>query len=250
MPADALASPPPAAPGLSQIERVVDTFVAPSKTFNDILRNASWWLPFLLLVLGSIAGGYSVQKQVGFERAFMNHLHTTPTQEDQINQLPPDQKAQRIAISGKVTAGISYGFPVVLVIGFALYSLIMWACFNFILGGQTTYWQVLAVTWYAALPYLFITALTIFTLWFGGNAETYDYANPTGTNLAFYMPDASAGLKTALAALDIFKLWSLVLQVIGMAIISKKSIAQSAAIVVGWFLLVLIVSVGLTAAFA
>ena len=38
-------------PGLSQIERVVDTFVAPKKTFTDILRSTSWWLPFLLLVL-------------------------------------------------------------------------------------------------------------------------------------------------------------------------------------------------------
>ena len=27
------------APGLSQVERVVDTFVAPSKTFADILRS-------------------------------------------------------------------------------------------------------------------------------------------------------------------------------------------------------------------
>ena len=36
---------------LSQVERVVDTFVAPTATFTDILRSTSWWLPFLLLVL-------------------------------------------------------------------------------------------------------------------------------------------------------------------------------------------------------
>ena len=40
-----------AGPGLSQMERVVDTFVAPKKTFTDILRSTSWWLPFLLMVL-------------------------------------------------------------------------------------------------------------------------------------------------------------------------------------------------------
>jgi Yip1 domain len=247
---DTLAAPPPATSGLSQIERVVDTFVAPSKTFEDIRRNTSWWLPVILMILASLSVGYSVQKQVGFERAFLNHLHTTPTQEDQINQLAPEQKDQRIAISAKFTAGITYSFPILLAIGFALYSLIMWALFNFVLGAQTTYGQVYAVSWYAALPYLFISLLTVFTLWFGGNAETYDYANPVGTNLAFYMPDSSPGLKTVLSAVDFFKLWSLILQVIGMAIISKKSIAQSAAIVVGWFLLVLIVSAGLAAAFA
>jgi hypothetical protein len=29
-------------PGLSQVERVVDTFIAPTKTFTDILRNTTW----------------------------------------------------------------------------------------------------------------------------------------------------------------------------------------------------------------
>ena len=247
---DTLAAPPPITAGLSQIERVVDTFVAPSKTFEDIRRNTSWWLPLILTILGALSVGYSVQKQVGFERAFLNHLHTTPTQEDAINQLPPEQKGPRIEMSAKFTAGITYSFPIFLAIGFALYSLIMWALFNFVLGAQTTFGQVYAVSWYAALPYLFISLLTIFTLWFGGNAETYDYANPIGTNLAFYMPDSGPGTKAVLAALDIFKLWSLALQVIGMAIIAKKSIAQSAAIVVGWYLLVVIIGAGVAAAFA
>ncbi len=40
-----------ASTSLSQVERVIDTFVAPSKTFHDILRDASWWLPWLLGVL-------------------------------------------------------------------------------------------------------------------------------------------------------------------------------------------------------
>ena len=42
-----------AGPGLSQVERVVDTFVAPTKTFKDILRDSSWWLPYLL---GALVG--------------------------------------------------------------------------------------------------------------------------------------------------------------------------------------------------
>ena len=37
-----------ATPALSQGERVIDTFIAPSKTFTDILRSQSWWLPFLI----------------------------------------------------------------------------------------------------------------------------------------------------------------------------------------------------------
>ncbi len=249
MPADTFAA-PPTTTGLSQAARVVDTFLAPTKTFADIRRNASWWLPFLLLVIGSCCVGLTVQKQVGFERAFVNHLHTTPAQEDQLNQLPPEQKSARIAVSAKVTQGITFAFPILLAVGFAVYALIMWGIFNFVLGAATTFAQVYAVTWYAALPYLFISLLTIITLLFGGNAENYDYANPIGTNLGYYMPDAGPGLRAVLASFDVIKLWSLVLQVVGMAVIAKKTILQSAVIVVGWFLLLVGVSAGLAAAFS
>jgi hypothetical protein len=250
MASEAALSSIPAAPGLTQAERVADIFVAPSKSFEDIRRNATWWLPFLLLVIFSSAVGYSVQKQVGFERAYTNHLHDTPTQEDRINQLPPEQKAHTLEISAKITAGFTYGFPVLLALGFALYSLILWAAFNFGLGAETTYGQVYAVTWYAALPYLLTSLLTIITLWFGGSPETYDYTNPVGTNLAFYLPDAGPAVKALLSALDLIKLWSLALQVIGMAIIAKKTIMQSALIVVGWFVFVLAIGAGLAAAFS
>lgn len=90
---------------------------------------------------------------------------------------------------------------------------------------------------YAALPYLLMTALLVFTLYFGGNADAYDYKNPVGTNLAYYLPDVQGALKGLLQSLDVVKLWSVVLQVIGMAIIAKKSIAQ-AAVVVGIFWLI------------
>ena len=235
---------------LSEIERVVDTFIAPSKTFADIRRSATWWLPFLLLVIFSVAVGATVQKDVGFERAYTNQLHNSPTQEDRINQLPPDQKARTIATSAKVTQGITFAFPVLLAIGFAIYSLILWAGFNFGLGAQTTFAQVFAVTWYASLPYLIRSILTIITLHFGGNPEAYDYNNPVGTNPAFFMPEAGAGMKALLGSFDLIKLWSLALQVIGMAIVAKKTIAQSAVIVVGWFVLSVALATGIAFAFS
>jgi hypothetical protein len=245
-----IAAPPPRTASLSQAERVLDAYLAPSKTFEDIRGNASWWLPLLLMVICALATGYTVDKRVGFERAYLNHLHTTPSQEDRINQLAPDQKANSIALGAKITEAATYAFPLLLLIGFAFYSLILWAAFNFILGAETTFSQVYAVSWYAALPYVFITVLTIVTICFGGSPETYDYANPIGTNLAYYFPDLSPGPKALLTALDLIKLWSLGLQVLGMAIIARKSILQSAIIVVGWFALLLVLAVGLAAAFS
>jgi hypothetical protein len=100
--------------------------------------------------------------------------------------------------------------------------------------------QCYAVAWYAALPYLLLTVLTIVTLYFGGNAEAYDVKNPVATNLAWLMPDAAPMLKAVLIQIDVIKLWSLVLAVWGMAIVSKKTMTQSAVIVGGlWVLQVL-----------
>jgi hypothetical protein len=239
-----------ASPGLSQIERVVDTFVAPSKTFKDILRSASWWLPCVLMVIGSLLSGFVVQKQVGFDRVNENQIHASPKTEDQLNQLPPDQKQQRLAIGAKITGIITYAIPVIILISMAIYALILWGCFNFVLGSQTTFWQVFAVSFYAALPYLILNVLLIATLYFGGNAEAYDYKNPVGTNPAYFMPDAGPVIKAILGELDVIKLWTLALQVIGMAIIAKKTITQSALVVVGLWAIRVILTVGAAAAFS
>ena len=233
--------------GLSQTERVVDTFLAPAKTFTDILRSTSWWLPFLLMVLVSLTSAAVVQHQVGFERVTENQIHSNPKQEEKLNGLAPDQRARQISITSAITKYITYSMPLLLLGGFALYSLILLAGFNFGLGAQTTFSQVFAVTFYAALPYLLINLLTIATLYLGGNAESYDYKNPVGTNLGYYMSDAAPWLKAFLGSLDLVKLWSLALQVIGMAIVARKTITQSALIVVGWWFIVLLGSVGITA---
>ena len=118
-------APAPPVPGLSEVERVVDTFVAPSKTFADILRSASWWLPFVLISVLGIAQAFVVDRQVGFDRVSENQVHASPKAEDRLNQLTPEQRASQMAISTKITRITSYGFPIVLIIIYALYSLLV-----------------------------------------------------------------------------------------------------------------------------
>jgi hypothetical protein len=223
--------------GLSQIERVVDTFIAPSATFKDILRSASWWLPFLLLLLSSVGTAVVVERQVGFDRVYENQIRMSPKAQDRMAQATPEQKEQSAKIGIAMTKYFSYGGFIVIAVFLALYSLLLWASFNFGLGAKTTYGQVFAVSMYSALPYLVITFLTILSLYFGGNAEGYDYKNPVATNIAYFMPDAAPWLKGLLGSFDIVKLWSVVLQMIGMAIIARKTFAQSAVVVgIFWFI--------------
>jgi len=231
--------------GLSQVERVVDTFIAPSKTFKDILRSTTWWLPFLLLVVTSLVTTVVVEKQVGWERVAENQIHQNPKQEERMAGLTDAQRSAQMRVAGVINRYISYGSFLLILIFVALFALIYWASFNFGLGARTTFGQMFAVCMYASLPRLLTLVLTIVTLLFGGSADAYDIRNPVGTNLAYYMPDAGPAVKAALSFFDVIGLWQLALLVIGMAIVAKVPKGKAAAVVVGWWLIGLIVSVGI-----
>jgi Yip1 domain len=231
--------------GLSQVERVVDTFVAPSKTFKDILRSTSWWLPFLLIALFSVASAFVVGKQVGWEQVSENQINHSPNAQDRMNQLTPEARAAQMATTAKITMYSTYFVPVILLVILGIYSLLVWAGFNFGLGAQTTFKQVWAVSWYASLPYLLTSVIGMLTLLFGANIDSYDLRNPVGTNLGYYLPDAPPIVRAALTQVDLIHLWSVVLTILGMSIVAKKSIGQSAVIVILlWFVGVGLAMVG------
>ncbi len=234
--------------GLSEIERVVDIFVAPSKTFTDILRNASWWLPFLLMLLVTIGSTVAVDKQVGFGRVAENQIQERPKQAEQYNNLPADQKAAQLASMAKIYRVTSYGSFVFVLIFVAIGSLLYWASFNFGLGARTTFKQMFAVWMYASLPRLFTGLLSIVLLAAGVNTEGYNMQNPVGTNLAYYLPDSAPWLKLLLSFFDVIGLWVVVLLIIGTAIVAKVPRARAAMVVLGWWLLGLIIMVATSAA--
>ena len=236
--------------GLSQMERVVDTFVAPSKTFSDILRNTTWWLPFLLAVVVTIGVTFVIDKQVGFERVVENVIHASPKQEDQLSSLTPEQRATKLkgmAVGYRYT---SYASPIFILLFSAVGALMLWGSFNFGLGARTTFGQMFCLWMYCSLPRLLSGLLTVVTIYFGGNAESFDLKDPVGTNIGYYLPDAAPWLKTALGFFDVIGIWTLVLLVIGSAIVAKVSRGKAAAVIVGWWVLILVISVATAAAFS
>ena len=234
--------------GLSEVERVVDVFVAPSKTFTDILRSALWWLPFVVMVLLGLITTVVVDRQVGFARVAENQIHQSPKQEDAFNSLTPEQKTARLQGMAKGYKFSSYASFVFVLIFVAIGALLYWASFNFGLGARTTYGQMFAVWMYASLPRLITGVLAIVLLMAGVNTDSYNLQNPVGTNLAYYMPDAAPWLRTVLSFFDVIGLWVLVLLVIGTAIVAKVQRGKAAIVVIGWWLFGLIVMTGIAVA--
>ena len=113
---DAVAQPEASAPPLSQIQRVVDAYVAPSKTFTDILRSSSWWLPWLIGIAVSIGLGFAIQQKIGWQKTYENILRQTPAQQQRIEQMPAAQQARVKAIGSTVTRSIFWATPALLLL--------------------------------------------------------------------------------------------------------------------------------------
>jgi hypothetical protein len=232
---------------LSEVARVVDTFVAPSKTFADIRRSASWWLPFLLIVIVSFFFNSAVGKQIGFETIAHQQIEKNHFAADQINSLPKDQQAVQYQKAAARTKIVSYFTPVLILLFAAIISLLWWASLNFGLGARAKFSQIFAVGMYAGLPKILIYVLSAVLLYAGVGLDNFDMQNPIGTNIGYYLPSTSPTLRVAGSFFDVFGLWSLVLAILGTAIVTQKKPSQTAIVVVGWWVLGLLLLTAVTA---
>ncbi len=237
-----------AARPLTQGERLIDTFIAPSKTFTDILRDQSWWLPFLLTVLVSYGYLFAVQKQVGWDTVVQNTLKQDTKASERLANATPEARAQAQSITLAIVKYTFYASPLLALLFAAVVALVLWGTINFIFGGHATYGRVFAVWMYGTLPVLITSILVVVTLFAGMDKEAFNLSNPVGTNIGFYLPTESAKwLTTLTGALDIIWIWSLALVGIGLAIVAKVKRASGLTAVFGWWLLLLLLRVGYAA---
>lgn len=231
----------PPTSGLSEVERVVDTFVAPSKTFTDIRRSSAWWLPFLISLVLSICFGFALEKKVGWEQVMENQMQNHPAQQAQLDKLTPEQRAQRASISIIIYRVFSYGFSIFGLIVVAIVAGILMLVYNFGFGAQALYKQYFASYMYAGLPGV-LKGLLIIVLVFAGGGEKFNIENPIGTNPGFYFATGSipAALHYLLTSIDFFSIWTAVLIALGLSIVCGVSRNKSYAAIFGlWGLVVL-----------
>ena len=238
------------APHLSQFERVVDTFIEPSKTFQDIKRNRSWWLPFVIIaVLGYVFCFVAVQ-HVGWNSLVTNAMKSNPRTAEKIDAQTPAQQAQSFAVTKAFIEGFMAGGPVVVLVINALFALVLWGCFAFVLGGATNYGEMFAVSIFASLPAALATLIAIATV-FASDPQTYNLNLPSPAALGYFLdPTSPAWLLSLGKSLDIFSLWSLALSGFGGAIAAKVKPLRGVLVVFGLWLLFVIVKVGIAAAFS
>lgn len=240
--ADAFAQ-PEAAPPLGQVARVIDTFTAPSKTFTDVKRSASWWLPFLIGAVVTIALGMVVQQKIGWEKTYQNILKQSPTQQQRVEGLPADQQARAIQMGTNITKYTFWVSPVLGLIIAVIVAAVLMATVNFGFGGTAKFGQMMAVWFYATLPWSIQGILGIITTYFV-DPDSFNLKNFVGTNLGYYMPPDWPKTLIALGTgIDIFTIWALIIMTIGCAIVGNIRKGQAAIVVWGWWIVTLILKV-------
>jgi hypothetical protein len=241
-----------AAAGLTQWQRVADTFTAPAKTFDDIKRgNRSWWLPLVLTVIVGTALWGSVTVRVGWTQVEENGLRFAPKQAERLQSLPQAQQETQMKI-GAIAQEILWGLgPVWILVLNLIGAGVLLGTINFGFGGRAKYSEVLAVSWYAGLPGLIKLALGAISLWVGVAPESFLPGNPAGTNPAYYLnpSEMSMVLWTLLAGLDITFIWTLVLFSKGLAKVAGTKPSSGYIAVFGWWVLFSLIQLGMTAAF-
>jgi hypothetical protein len=240
------------APGLSQWQRVVNVFSAPSKTFEDIKRgNKSWWLPFLIMsVFGYILFAV-VATRIGMQQVVDNQIHLSPSQEERLAQAPPEQREMSMKISLYVTEGVFLAGPVLLLIIVAVGSIGLWATINFVFGGKAKYGSIFAVWMYTSLPGVVKVILGCLVIFAGTAPESFNIRNYAPTNIgAFLNPaETNKALYALATALDAITIWSLVLAGIGTAIVAGTKRNSGYIAVFGWWVVLVLIGVGWAAAF-
>jgi hypothetical protein len=223
--------------GLSEGERLLDAYVAPTKTFTDILRNAGWWGPCILSVLVSAAYGYLALTKVGVPTMVNNMIRNMPSLQEKMSDPATAAQIQK-SMEHQISGGF-YSGPAILIVASLLAAALFMLTANFVFGGRAEYKRLLAVFWYAYLPMIIFYLLVCVLLAANVNIDTFQVNNPAATNVGYFLLDGgySPTLVAFASLLDIFSLWIFLLQCLGVAKVAGISFGKAAMSVGVWWVL-------------
>ena len=236
-------------PGLTEWQRVSNTFTAPSKTFEDIAAGRRrWWLPFALMAIFSYLLFAAITVKIGWDQVAENTMRTNAKAEERLAQAPPEQRDKIVKMTRYTMEGAFIASPVVILIDDLVIALVLWGTINFVFAGKATFPSVFTVSMYAFLPSTVTALLGAAVAWFAA-PESFNLANFAPTSIgAFLSPaDTNAAVYKLASALDITSIWCMILLSIGIAAVARVKRSAGYMAVFGWWALIVLIGVGYAA---
>jgi hypothetical protein len=216
-------APEPAGPGLSEPQRLVNTFIAPRKTFEDLKRNPSWWVPWLITGIFSIIFGAVAVQKIDIPRFLQQQIEKSPSAQRRLEQLTPEQRERGMAVQATIVKGTFFAFPVISLLSGLVIAAVLMAVFNFILGAEVPFQRAMAVVFYSYVPLIISTILLTVSILVSSDPNTIDITNPMPTNPGFFMdPLGNQFIYSIASSLDIFSIWVVTLLGLGFATTSSN----------------------------
>ena len=241
-----------AVPGLTQWQRVANTFTAPSKTFDDIKRgNRSWWLPFVITVLSFAVFYGAVTTNVTWKVVAENEQRDMPEfAKRMMDRMPQEQRAkqeEQAPITKAITSALA---PLGVLLMDLIAAGVLLATINFGFGGKARFSSLFAVTLYAGLvQYPARWLLATITLFFGVEPEVFNFNNPAPTNVGsfFAQHETPLALYAFLSSLDAVTIWCMIVTSIGVATVAGVKRSSGYIAVFGWWVIGILLGVGIAA---
>lgn len=236
--------------GLSEPQRIINTFIAPSKTMADIRRNASWWAPLVILAAFAILFTYSVDKKIGWEQVMQNEIAKNPKAQERIEKMSPEQREAALGMQIKISRYSGYASPIFILLAAVVVAAVLMGTFNFGMGAEIKFGQSVAIVMYSWLVTIVSTLLAIITMFAGSDPEGFQIRNPVATNPAYFMdPSGNKFLYGFASMFDVIVIWLIFVLAVGFSENSKVKKGTAFAVIFAWYAFIKIAGAAFSAAF-
>lgn len=228
----------PAEPKPNGFQRIAGVIVAPVDTFLSIARRPDWVVPFLAIAILSLASGILIATKVDFNALAHEAMEMNPN----TAQIPADRLESSIKFTAAIMKVSAYANPLLMALALVIVAAVLMVSLR-LFAGEITFLQAFSVTLYAWMPRLVKQIIGTIVIFSRNEVSILDLQNPVVSNLGFLAdPKTNPVLYAIASSVDLFAIWSVILMIIGLAIASRLSRGRSAAIVVGWWVVINLLS--------
>ncbi len=228
----------------SSIGRVGGVLFSPTRVFEAIRERPTWLLALVVLVLLGVVAGYVLGEKVDWEQVARDQLAQSS------RQLSEEDVERAITVtealgSKMVFLGPLFGGPLV----YLLMALLFWVSMK-MLGGELTYKASFSTVLHGLMPSAVSALLTIPVILSRTELDMEQVNSGTlvASNVGAFAPEGTSNtMRSLLASIDIFSIWSIVLLSIGFAVVARVSRGKAAAAVITLWIVYILLKVGAAA---
>jgi hypothetical protein len=218
---------------MSGLARIFGVFFEPGKTFEDIGKRPTWFLPLLIIVVSTVAFTVVLGQHLGWEHIVRQQVEAS----SRAAQLPAEQREAQISMGARMAPIFGYATVVFIPLGYVIISGLLLAMTAMMSGGLK-FKQVYAVVCHSGLSGVIYAVLCTVVL-FMKKPEDFNVQNPLMFNAGAFMdPQAASKFVYSLAtSIDLFSFWMIFLIATGLKSAAGKRLSfggAMTAVVLPW----------------